>query len=629
MKRMITYQKRTISMFLNSVKALIIGMIFISVPFSVGATDYYVSLTGNNGNLGTTPESAWRTFTYAATRAQAGDHVYIKGGNYGDEHVIVSYAGTSSNPIVFEGYEGTPIFDGSDYTGYAIRIISKPYVTLKNVRVTKYRYGIWVDVNSHYAIVDSCVADSCCNTDYVTKGYDGYGILVQSSNYCKLINCSTTDNGGDNIFLSKANYCTLENCSVYSKQTVSNQWITDYYVVLAWSSYNTIRNCYAEDINGSYKGNHGFIIKDGGSGTQHSTGNLFVNCTAKKFEEGFVCAHGAYQNMIDSCYADNTGKHSSFNFCFQNREGAHDNTFSNCTAVGSIGVTSVYSGTESSGSSTQNNTLFVNCSFKGINSTTIGAYLRNATNTTFKNCTYVNIPNLFRFSKSSSGSDRNSGTVLRNCILSGVAAQYDNSSLAAPFGYNTTETGYSDMAEVTTTYTDFWNGFSALSGTGNISADPLFADIDHSDYHLKSEYGRWDGTTWVTTDGVTSPCIDAGDPQDTYAKELSPNGFRINMGAYGNTAEASKSPTTGLKEVKSDWFTYYKKGNELIICLSELDMMSNPVSVSLTTLDGRTTKQIFNHVNPIVIDFSNYPKGFLIGTVSTSGKTKSFKWLND
>jgi hypothetical protein len=75
---------------------------------------------------------------------------------------------------------------------------------------------------------------------------------------------------------------------------------------------------------------------------------------------------------------------------------------------------------------------------------------------------------------------------------------------------------------------------------GNIKADPQFADRAKHDFHLKSQYGRWNGTAWVTNE-VTSPCIDAGDPKDDYAKEPSPNGGRINIGVYGNTAEASKS----------------------------------------------------------------------------------------
>jgi hypothetical protein len=96
-------------------------------------------------------------------------------------------------------------------------------------------------------------------------------------------------------------------------------------------------------------------------------------------------------------------------------------------------------------------------------------------------------------------------------------------------------------------------------GAGNIDDDPYFAAPAHwdangtpedsnddfwveGDYHLKSQAGRWDPKiqTWVKDD-VTSPCIDAGDPTSPIGAEPFPNGGRINMGAYGGTAEASKS----------------------------------------------------------------------------------------
>ena len=71
-----------------------------------------------------------------------------------------------------------------------------------------------------------------------------------------------------------------------------------------------------------------------------------------------------------------------------------------------------------------------------------------------------------------------------------------------------------------------------------------FADAASGDFHLKSAAGRWNGATWVK-DTVTSPCIDAGEASAAYANEPSPNGNRANMGAYGNTAEASKSTSGG------------------------------------------------------------------------------------
>ena len=45
---------------------------------------------------------------------------------------------------------------------------------------------------------------------------------------------------------------------------------------------------------------------------------------------------------------------------------------------------------------------------------------------------------------------------------------------------------------------------------------------------------------WVVDD-ETSPCIDGGDPTINPMDEPSPNGGRVNMGAYGGTGQASKS----------------------------------------------------------------------------------------
>jgi hypothetical protein len=106
------------------------------------------------------------------------------------------------------------------------------------------------------------------------------------------------------------------------------------------------------------------------------------------------------------------------------------------------------------------------------------------------------------------------------------------------------------------------------AGVGNLVADPLFASLGHwadggnlgvtvpwddpravwvmGDYHLQSQAGRWDSRTgtWVW-DTATSPCIDAGDPTTPIGQEPSPNGGIINLGAYGGTAEASRSSVVG------------------------------------------------------------------------------------
>jgi hypothetical protein len=84
------------------------------------------------------------------------------------------------------------------------------------------------------------------------------------------------------------------------------------------------------------------------------------------------------------------------------------------------------------------------------------------------------------------------------------------------------------------------------SGSNIINLNPLFANPASGDYHLKSEAGRWDSgiNTWVT-DSLTSPCIDFGIedpyPDSNYSNELWPHGKRVNIGAYGNTPQASMS----------------------------------------------------------------------------------------
>jgi len=78
-------------------------------------------------------------------------------------------------------------------------------------------------------------------------------------------------------------------------------------------------------------------------------------------------------------------------------------------------------------------------------------------------------------------------------------------------------------------------------GQDNIALDPKFASRG-SDYHLRSNLGRFNSGSWVKDSFSShSPCIDAGDPQDPIGAEPFPNNKRINMGAYGGTREASKS----------------------------------------------------------------------------------------
>ena len=77
--------------------------------------------------------------------------------------------------------------------------------------------------------------------------------------------------------------------------------------------------------------------------------------------------------------------------------------------------------------------------------------------------------------------------------------------------------------------------------TGNANR---YADLASMDVHLLSPAGYVvNGGAFGPATNACSSAIDAGDPDADYANEPSPNGDRLNLGAYGNTAEASRTAT--------------------------------------------------------------------------------------
>jgi len=119
---------------------------------------------------------------------------------------------------------------------------------------------------------------------------------------------------------------------------------------------------------------------------------------------------------------------------------------------------------------------------------------------------------------------------IKNSILwgnSGAQVYWDTISLRfTDSTYNPFDITYSciDTTEPNN-YMALWSR-NYTPRTGLICQDPQFVPGDKN-YHLQS----------------TSPCIDAGDPTDSYANEpTGMHGCRINMGVWGNTPEAEITP---------------------------------------------------------------------------------------
>jgi hypothetical protein len=310
-----------------------------------------------------------------------------------------------------------------------------------------------------------------------------------------------------------------------------------------------------------------------GGGMYNREGSpTLTNCTFSGNEGGLV---GGMYNYISNVtltnctFSDNSGWTAGG---MMNQESSV--TLANCTFNrNSDGAIQNY---ESSVSLT-------NCTFSG-NFRTIsfhsnyGLSIPTLTNCTFSGNYLGVIDYHFSWDEPNSGP----GSILTNCTFSGNYGGlisyhhwYDPNSGVGPIMTNCIlwDNTPNEIPQTSTiTYSNIQGGWE---GEGNIDEEPLFANPGYwadvndpdifvepdfqntiwvdGDYHLKSNAGRWDpnSQSWVVDD-VTSPCIDAGDPLSPVMYEQHPRGCIINMGAYGGTEEASKSPFGCSYEADSD-----------------------------------------------------------------------------
>ena len=124
------------------------------------------------------------------------------------------------------------------------------------------------------------------------------------------------------------------------------------------------------------------------------------------------------------------------------------------------------------------------------------------------------------------------------------------------------------------------------------------------DYHVKSEFGRFDGTSWVN-DTETSPCLDGGYISSDFSNEPSPNGGRVNIGVYGNTTEASKSsPTSGISSSVNDNLIIYPNPTSTKIFVNK---NFNECKYEITSITGTIVKS--GNIKTNSIDLSKLNTG--------------------
>lgn len=185
------------------------------------------------------------------------------------------------------------------------------------------------------------------------------------------------------------------------------------------------------------------------------------------------------------------------------------------------------------------NPVISNCLFSRNRAEDVGGALQNASaGATVINCTFSN--NVAANDRGGGFRSWYSNTTFMNCIFWGNKAP-QGAQIAA------------DSSTVNIAYCDIQGGLGAVFnsgstiswGLGNMNRDPLFFNPGADDCHLQSQLGRWNPftSTW-NMDAVTSPAIDAANPGCSLSNEFASSGNkRRNLGAFGNTPQASKTPT--------------------------------------------------------------------------------------
>jgi parallel beta-helix repeat protein len=234
-----------------------------------------------------------------------------------------------------------------------------------------------------------------------------------------------------------------------------------------------------------------------------------------------------------------------------------------------------------------------------VYSNLLGIQMHESSGQLTNNLIYANVNQGVLIEQSNSGVNFDNNTVYQTTgdavdVSSSINIQLRDNILWVFTGYGISVTSdsqqgfasdYNDLMTSGTGQVALWQGVvrsnlrawqsADFTDQNSLSQDPLFVDpasadgiIGYStatsdgrddDFHEQSLYGSFHGgslapvistttgfavfpTATLTDDAHQSPVIDRGGPNDPYQNEPAPNGNYVNLGAYGNTAQASLSP---------------------------------------------------------------------------------------
>lgn len=258
-----------------------------------------------------------------------------------------------------------------------------------------------------------------------------------------------------------------------------------------------------------------------------------------------------------------------------------------------------------------------NCTFTANSGWYIGGLVCDRTDTVLKNCLFIGnicIGDQKYPGNGGAVSFKDLDVIIKNCTFTQNSASHDGGAICGgssdvrlvnsivsgntatngdeiALSYSTIDVNYCDIKSGLSGIYNYMDLSTINWGIGNIDVDPCFVapgywdpngtptDANNDffvvgDYHLKSAGWRWDSirNRW-DWDDVTSRCIDAGNPGCPLADEpmviedeIYGQNLRINMGAYGGTAQASIPPY--------DWALLTDTDNNGIVDLDDFAILA-------------------------------------------------------
>lgn len=319
----------------------------------------YVSINGNNNNDGLTENTAWRNTSYAGQYAISGDIIRILPGTYLNDDLHIYNSGTSTNRIIFEGYDPSgqnikPIISGGYPGSSGVCIANIPqgaanrkgYITIKNLIIQNFSYCLqahgdnWIVQNlilrnAYMGLTPYCINslfEDCIAYDIDWVGHK-FGSVIQpdmniqaddashNSIIRKLEAYRCTHNGID---MKAASYLTFEDCYVHDNPG-NGLYITN------CSHHITVMRCRAEN-----NGEHGIKVQGAAYCDIRECISIGHNVTSTRcgfmttFDPSVDSIIGYHwvskNNTFIDCYAENNGK----NYYVWNDDG---HKFIRCTSL--------------------------------------------------------------------------------------------------------------------------------------------------------------------------------------------------------------------------------------------------------------------------------------------------------